>query len=244
MQKSNKKIGIIGAMDIEVKALKSWLKPVSGEKEVKTVSSGNCTFVEGVLDDTEVVIVQSGVGKVNAALCAQRLILQFGVTHVINTGIAGAMAHGLKVQDVVVSSDAVYHDMNAVEFGYKITEIPGMKCSDFTADSYMVEAALMAFERLPEAKGHSIVKGRIATGDQFIAKKELKEAIKVNCNPACVEMEGTAIAHACYVNEIPFVIIRCMSDMADDNGEETYNFNEAEAADLSAKLVRSMLKLF
>ena len=237
-----KKIGIIGAMDVEVNYLKSLLAPLPETDSIKSTEAGNCTFVEGLLDGVPVVIVQSGVGKVNAALCAQRLILQFDVTHIINTGIAGAMAHGLKVQDVVISTDALYHDVDAVEFGYKITVVPGMKCSDFPADQKMISAAEKAFENLEEAKGHSLVKGRIATGDQFIASKELKAKIVENCSPACVEMEGAAIAHACYLSQIPFLIIRCMSDMADDNGENTYSFNEQAAAMLSAKLVQKMLE--
>lgn len=236
-------IGIIGAMDIEVDYLKKLMTPLTEDSEIKKTSAGSCVFFEGLINGTHVVIVQSGVGKVNAALCAQRLILQFGVTHILNTGIAGAMAHGLKVQDVVISSDALYHDMNAVDFGYKITEIPGMKCSDFPADEKMIALAKKAFEGLEESKGHSIVQGRIATGDQFIASKELKAKIMENCSPACVEMEGAAIAHACYVNNTPFLIIRCMSDMADDNGEKTYDFNEEAAALLSAKLVIKLIEL-
>lgn len=237
------KIGIIGAMDIEVKMLKNLLLPLPEEKSIKISEAGACTFAEGLLNNIPVVIVQSGVGKVNAALCTQRLILQFGVTHIINTGIAGAMAHGLKVQDVVISTDALYHDMDAVEFGYKITEIPGMKCSDFKADNRLLEAAEKAFNSLEESKGHNLVKGRIATGDQFIASKDLKNKIIENCSPACVEMEGAAIAHACYLNNVSFIIIRCMSDMADDNGENTYNFNEEAAATLSGKLVEKMISL-
>lgn len=239
----NKIIGIIGAMDIEVNMLKSLLYPLPQEKNIKITEAGACTFVEGLLDGTHVVIVQSGIGKVNAALCAQRLILQFSVTHIINTGIAGAMAHGLKVQDVVISTDALYHDVNAVDFGYKLTEIPGMKCSDFAADEKLISAAEKAFNDLSESKGHSLIKGRIATGDQFIASKELKAKIVESCNPACVEMEGAAIAHACFLNKVPFLIIRCMSDMADDNGEATYDFNEEAAAILSGKLVQKMIGL-
>ncbi|MBQ3687530.1 MAG: 5'-methylthioadenosine/adenosylhomocysteine nucleosidase [Treponema sp.] len=235
---AERKIGIIGAMEVEVQALRALL---AGTREH---AAGGLTFTEGQLDGVQVVIVRSGVGKVNAALCAQRLILQFGVTHIINTGIAGALASGLKVLDFVASTDALYHDMNAVGFGYRMTEIPQMDCSDFPADTAMLEAAEKAFASLPEAEGHKLVKGRIATGDQFISDKALKQQIKADCNPACVEMEGTAIAHACYLNKVPFVIIRCMSDMADDIGENTYSFNEQAAANLSAALVRKMLGNF
>ena len=232
-----KKIGIIGAMDVEVKILKENL--VSPTQ----TSAGGLTFVEGTLNGTSVVIVQSGVGKVNAALCAQRLILQMGVTHIINTGIAGAMGKGLGVLDFVVSTDALYHDMDATGFGYKITEIPQMKVSDFPADKSMIEAAKKAFKEVPQAQGHNLVEGRIATGDQFISSKEIKAKISENCSPACVEMEGAAIAHACYINNTPFLIIRCMSDMADDTGENTYNFNEETAATLSAELVKKVVTL-
>lgn len=234
----NKKIGIIGAMDVEVKILKECLTSPC-EKQ-----SGNLKYVEGLLNGTNVIIVQSGVGKVNAALCTQRLILQLGVTHIINTGIAGAMKKGLGVLDFVISTDALYHDMDATGFGYKVTEIPQMKVSDFPADDKMIEAAEKAFTQLPQAQGHKLIKGRIASGDQFISSKEIKERIAQNCDPACVEMEGAAIAHAAFLNDTPFLIIRCMSDMADDSGESTYSFNEQTAAELSAELVKKVVSQF
>lgn len=233
----SKKVGIIGAMSVELELLKSKL-----EENPAVTKAGGMTFTEGKINGISVVLVQSGVGKVNAALCAQRLILKFGCTHIINTGIAGAMASGLKVLDFVASTDAVYHDMDATGFGYKKTEIPQMKCSDFPADGKMLEAARSAFNEFPAE--HKLVFGRIATGDQFISDKEKKSAIQETCSPACVEMEGAAVAHACWINEIPFVIIRCMSDMADDDGESIYSFNENEAASLSGSLVLSMLGRF
>lgn len=241
MPNISKKIGIIGAMDVEVKTLKGLMKPFEGENELKITEAGSLTFTEGVLEGVNVVVVQSGIGKVNAALCAQRLVLQFGVTHIINTGIAGAAGAGLGVLDFVVSTDAIYHDFDVRGFGYDICVIPQMDCSDFAADEKMIAAAEKAFSQLEEAKGHKLVKGRIASGDQFISSSEQKNTIKVNCAPACVEMEGAAIAHACYINKIPFVIIRCMSDMAEDSSEKTYDFNEELAADLSAKLVLKMI---
>ena len=233
----SKKVGIIGAMSVELELLKSKL-----EENPAVTKAGGMTFTEGKINGISVVLVQSGVGKVNSALCAQRLILKFGCTHIINTGIAGAMASGLKVLDFVASTDAVYHDMDATGFGYKKTEIPQMKCSDFPADGKMLEAARSAFKEFPAE--HKLVFGRIATGDQFISDKEKKSAIQETCSPACVEMEGAAVAHACWINEIPFVIIRCMSDMADDDGESIYSFNENEAASLSGSLVLSMLGRF
>ena len=242
--KKSKKVGIIGAMSCEVESLVKKLKPIQKGSSLVQTEAGGLIFTEGLLEGLPVVVVKSGIGKVNAALCAQRLILQFGVTHIINTGIAGAMASGLGVLDVVVSKDAVYHDMDATGFGYKKTQIPQMKTSAFKADKKMIDAATMAFAELKEAAGHQLVVGRIASGDQFISDRSQKDEIRRSCKPACVEMEGTAIAHAAYLNKIPFAIIRCMSDMADDTGEKTYSFNETKAAALSAKLVCAMLPLF
>ncbi|MBQ5491924.1 MAG: 5'-methylthioadenosine/adenosylhomocysteine nucleosidase [Treponema sp.] len=242
--KKAKKVGIIGAMSVEVETLVKKLKPVQKGQTVTAVEAGGLTFWQGLLEGTEVVIVKSGIGKVNAALCAQRLVMQFGVTHIINTGIAGAMASGLGILDMVVSKDAVYHDFEVTAFGYKQTKIPQMKTSTFKADKKMIDAATIAFAGLKEAAGHQMVVGRVASGDQFICDARAKDAIRKICKPACVEMEGAAIAHAAYLNKVPFVIIRCMSDMADDAGGKTYSFNENKAAALSAKLVCAMLTLF
>lgn len=231
-----KKIGIIGAMEVEVNYLKTLLG-----NEIKNTEAGSLNFMEGKIHGTDVVLVRSGVGKVNAALCAQRLIIQFGCTHVINTGIAGAMANELGVLDFVVSTEAVHHDMNATGFGYKMGQIPQMDVFAFEADKKMIQAAKEAFSENELSKGHKIIEGRIATGDQFISEKEIKASIQKNFSPACVEMEGAAIAQACYLNKTPFVILRCMSDNADELRRNDYDFNEVVAGELSAKLVEHIL---
>lgn len=231
------KVGIIGAMDVEIDYLRNLM-----EEDVKKTGIGSIEFLEGKIHGKDVVLVRSGIGKVNAALCAQRLILQFGCTNVINTGIAGAMAKGLGVMDFVVSTDCVYHDMDATGFGYKIGQIPQMDVYAFPADKKMIEACKQAFSESEEAKGHKMIEGRIASGDQFISEKSVKEKIAANVNPACVEMEGAAIAHACYLNKTPFVILRCMSDMADDLSSNGYEFNESIAAKLSAKICEKVVE--
>ncbi|WP_294431165.1 5'-methylthioadenosine/adenosylhomocysteine nucleosidase [uncultured Treponema sp.] len=233
-----KKIGIIGAMEVEV----NFLRNLMGN-EIKKTEAGGIVFEEGNLHGTDVVLVRSGVGKVNAALCAQRLALQFECTHIINTGIAGAMAHGLGVMDFVVSTDAVYHDMDATGFGYKAGQIPQMSVFSFEADKKLIESAIKAFESSDFSKSHKMIEGRIATGDQFISEKSVKSRIANEFAPACVEMEGAAIAHACYLNKIPFVILRCMSDMADDLSSNGYDFNEPVAAEMSARVVEKMIEL-
>lgn len=235
-----RKIGIIGAMEIEVGILKSEMEK---NGSVKQSENGSLVFYEGKLNGMEAVVVRSGVGKVNAALCAQRLIIQYGVDAVINSGIAGAMAKELKVFDMVASTDAVYHDMDASLWGYKICQIPQMKVYEFQADKTLIDAALKSFNQSEAAKEHKIITGRVASGDQFIADAALKAKIIENCSPACVEMEGAAIAHACYLNKTPFLILRCVSDNADDSAETTYNFNEKTAAEASSAVVLGILTI-
>lgn len=233
------KIGIIGAMDVEINI---FCEEMEKNGSLKKTECGNLVFNEGNLCGKNVVVVKSGIGKVNAALCAQRLILQFGVEKIINTGIAGAIQENLHIHDMVVSTDAVYHDMDATAFGYEPTEIPQMHTSAFDADEKMIAAAEKAFAQSESAKKYKLIRGRIASGDQFISYAEQKEHIEEICSPACVEMEGAAIAHACFLNQVPFVILRCISDNADDSYEVTYSFNERIASEECASVVLKMLE--
>lgn len=230
-------IGIIGAMESEVNALQNALS------SVEKTEYCNLTFYKGELSGKKLVVVKSGIGKVNAALCTQILILKFGVTRVINTGIAGATGGSLGIFDFVVSTNAVYHDFDTTAFGYKLGQVPGLP-EKFTADEKMADCVVSAFNQTEFAKEHKIVKGLIASGDQFISAGEKKDFIKTNFEPLCVEMEGCAIAHACSVNKVPFVIIRCMSDMADDTVKSTYSFNEDVCANMSAELVKQFIRQF
>lgn len=234
-----KKIGIIGAMDVEISI---FCDEMEKNGSLKKTEFGNLVFNEGNLCGKNVVVVKSGIGKVNAALCAQRLIIQFGVEKIINTGIAGAIQENLHIHDMVVSTDAVYHDMDATAFGYEPTEIPQMHTSAFDADEKMIKAAENAFAQSESAKKYKLIRGRIASGDQFISYAEQKEHIEEICSPACVEMEGAAVAHACFLNQIPFVILRCISDNADDSYEVTYSFNEKIASEECATVVLKMLE--
>jgi len=226
-------IGIIGAMDSEVEILFAQMS----EKE--KININNLTFYKGKLFDKDVVIVKCGIGKINAALCTQLLILNFKVDKVINTGIAGATGKGLKIYDFVVSTETVYHDFDTVFFGYKPGQVPGMP-ETFKADEKLVETALSAFAKSDLPKEHTIVKGLVASGDQFIAGGERKDYIVNTFNPMCVEMEGCSIAHTCYVNNIPFVVLRCMSDCADDNVQVSYSENEA--SELSSAFLLAFIK--
>lgn len=227
------RIGIIGAMDVEIERI---CQNISG---IILHQVCGLDFLEGFLMETPVVVVRSGVGKVNAALCAQLLITKFKITHLINTGVAGAMASGLGVLDMVISTEVMYHDVDATNWGYESCTIPGMNRT-FPADSSMIKLATDACKKNFPCK--LCIQGLIASGDQFIGSNEMKEKIKSLCNPACVEMEGAAIGHVAFVNRIPFVVIRCMSDMADDHGETTARFNEKEGANISAHIVCTMVQ--
>ena len=230
------KYGIIGAMESEVRQLCDELT------DTEIVEYAGLRFFTGILKGKAVVIVKSGIGKVNAALCAQALILKFNVTKIINTGIAGAFAKGLGVFDFVVSTAALYHDFDTTAFGYKTGQVPGMPES-FTADEQLLDAAITAFGETEFSKEHKIVKGLVASGDQFISDSSAKKRIQENFEPACVEMEGCAIAHTCYLNKIPFVIVRCMSDMADESVEQTYAFNEDVCAAACACFVKKVIEI-
>lgn len=216
------KLGIIGAMDIEVAILKEKLENAS----VTTV--GRMQFFEGKLSGLDVVIVQCGVGKVHAAMCAQTLCDRFAVTHLVNTGIAGSLDASLDIGDVVVSWDAMYHDFDCQNFGYPMGKVPGMDVVAFPADPEMIDLAFAASESLNP--GHTRL-GRVATGDQFVADKALKEQIIQRTCANCTEMEGTAIAQAAYANGVPFVILRAISDKADDSAHMDYPTFEKKAAE-------------
>ena len=172
-------------------------------------------------------------------MCTQLLILNFKVSKIINTGIAGATGEGLKIYDFVVSTEAVYHDFDVQFFGYKAGQVPGMP-ETFKADSSLVKTAVSAFEQTDFANKLKIVQGRIASGDQFISGNEKKNFIISNFHPQCVEMEGCAIAHTCFANNVPFVIIRCMSDTADDSVKETYS--EETASRVSSTFLLEVIK--
>lgn len=226
-----KKLGIIGAMDVEVAILKEKLL----NSKVTTV--GKMDFFEGKLSGLDVVVVQCGVGKVNAAMCAQTLCDRFGVTHLVNTGIAGSLDNALDIGDVLVSRDAMYHDFDCVNFGYPMGKIPGLDVLSFPADGEMIGLAFAASESLKP--GHTKL-GRVATGDQFVAEKALKNQIIERTQANCTEMEGAAIAQAAYLNGVPFVILRAISDKADNSAEMDYPTFERQAAEHCAAVTEAL----
>ena len=233
-REEKKMIGIIGAMDEEVSKLKEVLEGV----ETNTVAGMN--FVKGTYEGREVVIVRSGIGKVNAGICTQILADKYQVKAIINTGIAGSLKNEINIGDIVLSVDAIQHDMEAVAFGYAPGVIPRMETSTFKGDANLIELAKKACaEACPDIGVHE---GRVLTGDQFISDKAVKNRLIEQFDGSCCEMEGAAIAQAAYLNNIPFLIIRAISDKADDSANMDYPTFEAMAIENSVKLMKNMIK--
>lgn len=231
---SEKKIGIIGAMDEEVSKLKECLERM----QVTTIAAMD--FYEGRLNGTDAVIVRSGIGKVNAAICTQILADKFNVTAIINTGIAGSLKNEINIGDIVLSTDALQHDVDAVAFGYEVGIIPRMDISNFKASEEMIEIAKHTCENVIE--NVNVFCGRILSGDQFISDKKKKDWLMDTFDGYCTEMEGAAIAQTAYLNKIPFLIIRAISDKADDSAHMDYPEFEAMAIENSVSLLKEMLK--
>jgi len=226
-------IGIIGAMAEEVSAL---IAKLDG---AKTSATAGLTFHSGKLCGKDVVVVQSGIGKVNAAVCAQLLISLHGAKHVINTGVAGGLAAELNIGDIVVSSELVQHDMDVTHFGYTRGVVPGIKKDFFAADETLRRHALASGESIDAP----VISGRIASGDCFVSDRKVKQDISETFGAACVEMEGAAIAHVCFLNSTPFVVIRAISDKADESATVSFNEFLDNAARNSAALVEKMVTL-
>ena len=226
-------VGIIGAMEKEIILLK---EKMTIEK-IEEIAS--LTFYIGQLYGKKVVLVRSGIGKVNAAMCTQILIDIYNVEMVINTGVAGALHPDLEVGDIVVSIDTLQHDIDASVFGDPRGVIPGMVESVFLADKRLLDI----IDQIT-LKDQKILKGRVVTGDQAIGCGITKTLLYEHFHGFCVEMEGGAIAHVCYLNKIPFLIIRAISDKADEKVEVNYNeFIELAAKNSSFLLENILIKL-
>lgn len=226
-------MGIIGAMDVEVASLKE------AANATKATELAGMEFCEGTLGEKKVVIVKCGMGKVNAGICAHTLINDFGCTKIINTGVAGSLDNQIDIGDIVVSVDAVQHDFTVEAIGFAKGEIPYTGLYAFPADEAMRAAAVNAVkEAAPEI---NVFEGRICSGDQFISTKEQKDKIISDFGGLCCEMEGAAIAQACYLNHTPYVVIRAISDKPDETEIVAYKDFEAEAAAHCAEIVQYMV---
>lgn len=230
-------IGIIGAMNTEVDTL---ISALTDKKE--TVIAGS-HFFNGKLGSTDAVVVMCGIGKVAAAICAQAMIDTFHPDVLINTGVAGGVADGLAQGDLVIALDAVQHDFDLSLFGYAKGYMPVWgkdkdRPSPFPADEALAEKLIAVANEL----GYHAIRGRVASGDIFVADANLKHTLATDFGAAVAEMEGAAIAQTAWQNGVPCAIVRAISDLAD--GSATLSFEEFEviAAERSAKLLLEICK--
>ena len=230
------KIGIIGAMHEEIMELKNSMT------NINEVQISNLKFYEGKLCSKNIVLVESGIGKVNAAISTTLLISQFKVEKIIFTGVAGAVNPKIKVTDIVIGTDLVESDMDVTAGGnYKLGEIPRMKSSHFKADPYLLTLAeSVAVKLFGSDKVH---RGRIISRDEFVASSEKVNKLREIFSAECVEMEGAAVAHVCEVMNIPFIVIRSISDKADDEAGMTFDEFVKIAAKHSKSIVEGILSI-
>lgn len=221
-------------MEPEVELLKNAMLV---EKEDKIA---HATAYAGTLNGQNIVLVQSGIGKVNASIITALLLERYNIDYVINTGVAGAMGENLKVTDMVVSTEVLHHDVDATNFGYSYGQVPGMPAV-YTSDEMLVRQSLAALSLNDEINGSS---GLIVSGDSFIDSDAEKENIFANFPDAmCVDMESASIAQTCWQFNTPFVIIRSMSDSANESADMNYEEFLAKACVHSSEVVKSLLRV-
>ena len=223
-------IGIIGAMDIEVNIL---IEKLSGEAK-KSISG--IDFSSGFIGEREVVVAKCGIGKINAAMCAEAMILNYSPDIIINTGIAGSLSKDLSVLDVAVAKAVVEHDFDISFCGDPKGKVPGIETVEIPCDA----AISLAIEGIVKQLGVKCVRGVIASGDQFICSEDKKDAIASCFSAVACEMEGGAIGHVCHLNNIPFAVIRAISDGANGAKMEYETFS-GKAAELSSAIVYELV---
>ncbi len=227
------KIGLIGAMEVEVCSLANAMK----NKKEETI--GEFLFMNGEIEGVECVLVRSGIGKVAAAIATQTMILKYAPDLIINTGVAGALSPLLKPGDITISSNAVQYDMDTSPLGDPVGLISGINKIFFEADKGAVEV----LAKIAKEKTGGVLVGTICSGDRFVASMEEKDRILslFNSGVAC-EMEGGAIAHTAYLSRTPFVIVRAISDSADGSSHMDYPTFLKQAAKTSFEIVYSFIK--
>ena len=227
------KIGIIGAMSVEVEALKNKLENAHTEK------ISGIEFHTGTLYGKDTVVAQCGIGKVFAAICAQTMIIRYGVTHVINTGVGGTLTERLDLLDVAIADGVVQHDMDTSPLGDPVGLISGINKVVLPTSKKLSDVAKKAADEL----GINAIKGVIASGDQFISKTERKQFISDTFSAICCEMEGASIGHVCYVNEVECLIVRSISDSASSDAQMEYPKLVSIAAAQSQKMIEKIFTL-
>jgi adenosylhomocysteine nucleosidase len=226
-------IALIGAMDEEIELL------VKHMERVTQTEKAGIVFLEGTFLGTKVAVCKSGVGKVNAAVTTQILIDLFGVDAILFTGVAGALDPVLNIGDIVISTECMQHDMDVTALGFSKGTIPFAEKSVFEADKGLLELATASGQRLFAGR---VKQGRVLSGDQFVASRELVAELHRELGGTCTEMEGAAVAQVCSMNGIPFVVIRSMSDKADGSAHVNFAEFTIQAAENSYMMIEDMVK--
>ncbi len=223
-------IGIIGAMPVEVDKFKNQMLGVSTE----TISGTE--FVCGTLWGHPAVIAVSGVGKVNAAICTQAMIMRYEPRFIINSGVAGGLDPELNICDTVVATSVIQHDMDTSPLGDPIGFISGLGVVDIPTDSELSDKLHNAALK----NGIHSILGKIVSGDQFINSRDKKDFLKNTFAASACEMESAAIGHVCFKNDVPFAILRSISDNADDSSHLSYT----EFVEIAADNLEKVMKTF
>jgi len=227
-------IGIIAAMAEELEIL---LKDLVIEKKTE---KANMIFYKGNLYEKEVVAVVCGIGKVNSAICTQILVSEFDVDKIINVGVAGGIANDIYPGDIVIAENLVQHDMDTTAFGDKLGQIPRLDTYDFKCDTQLIAIAKAACKEISELNSFC---GRIVSGDVFVADVDKIRWLESEFGAISCEMEGASIAHVCYLNKIPFVVIRSISDNANNGAHMDYQKFVPIAVKNSTKILKKMIEL-
>lgn len=225
-------VGIIGAMDDEVNGLKAMLQNAT------TLTRASMDFLKGTIAGKEVVVVKCGVGKVNAAICAQILVDEYKVNYIINTGAAGSLDNKINIGDIVIGDSAIQHDMDSVDFGFPLGQVPFLPM-EFKGDDKLADIAKEACDK--EKLDVNVFRGLVVSGDEFVAKKERKDWIKSHFDALCTEMEGAAIAQCAYLNNVPFLVLRTISDKADDSASMDFPSFAKMASERNIKIIENII---
>lgn len=225
------KIGIIGAMDIEVQALKKLMDDVKIDK----ISSVD--FYSGKISGVDTIVAAAGIGKVNAAVCAQTMILKYAPDAVINTGVAGGLSPELGIGDIALAEEVAEHDMDTSAVGDEIGFISGINKVYMECDKKLISLMQSAAENI----GLKVRRGIIVSGDQFISEQSQRDKILESFDAIAAEMEGASIGHVCTMNKVPFAVLRAISDGANSDSVMDYPAFAKMAAANSIKIITYML---
>lgn len=225
-------IGIIAAMKPEMDLIK---KNIEG---LRSETKGSIEFYLGKINGRDVVCSVCGIGKVYASMCTEAMIIAYSPDYIINTGIGGTLTRDLSIGDVAISRNVCQHDMDTSPIGDEIGYVSGIGRIYFDADETLMSRA----EDVISGMGVKCVTGTIASGDQFVATQEKKDFIKKQFGAICCEMEGAAIGHVCAVNNVPFVVVRSISDDADEGACDNYLAFTEKAANVSASAILEIIK--